>query len=65
MKLYQDEKQERIEFFDEIEDELREIRTRIRTKFPNFNTLPEMDALMFNMIKTNYLLGQVQLWVRI
>ena len=53
MKLYQDEKQERIEFFDEIEDELREIRTRIRTKFPNFNTLPEMDALMFNMIKTN------------
>ena len=61
---YESERQERIEFFDEIEDCLMAIRQQIRYKFPNFNTLPELDAMMQNMIKTNQLLSQVQDWVR-
>jgi actin-related protein len=61
---YESERQERIEFFDEIEDCLMAIRQQIRYKFPNFNILPELDAMMQNMIKTNQLLSQVQDWVR-
>ena len=59
-----DTKQDRIEFFDEIEDCLMGIRQDIRYKFPNFNSLPELDAMMQMMIETNKLLAQVQDWVR-
>ena len=61
---FEQDRQERIEFFDEIEDSLMAIRSQIRYKFPNFNSLPELDAMMQNMIETNKLLAQVQDWCR-
>lgn len=64
MSQYEEDKLDRIKFFEEIEDALMAIRQQIRYKFPNFNTLPELDALMQNMIKTNQLLSEVQDWVR-
>lgn len=58
------DRQEDIDFFDELEDALMAIRQQIRYKFPNFNSILEIDAMMQNMIYTNELLAKVQDWVR-
>lgn len=57
-------KDENIEFFNEVEDSLQAIRSQIRYKFPNFNSIKEIDDMMQNMIYTNELLSRVQDWCR-